>query len=593
MSYEYIYNNFWETNIWTGAVLDEWVLVEPKVKLIQEITNKQYTMHLPDPTYTGVSKEKDGIFFYNNNVMVDTFLWNKDSRTYIKLLNGDIDQLADIPDEIRVKRIPLFNTGLEINAGNYKVFPTKCKTVTKIFNNYSNDALITKTSNEFVLPGNVPKETIYSLKLERSDSTMDPYLIDFPAINGTELKPMMKPEDQYYKIILELIDSATNKAIDKIEVKFRCKTTSNINISPESATLYADATIKFNVTAPIQEVNWSIQEGLEGGTITADGTYKAPPNNNPYYSGDSKYHIIAQSRVNSTIKKVIEVTIVRPQLEENIKTSEYDSAASGYFNVMYSAIKLRNISTGAKDLMYYHGPYKKYYDNYIKLNTEGFYEKGKKTNVWTYYDSTGNKTETRTYSNDMLNGLKTKYWSSGKKQEETNYTNDVPEGLYTYYNNNASNSIFEQGNYAIYQDSNGRYHYKVGIWKTYYNEVYTTMCIYITERLYINGYETGTEKSYLPNGDIISEIEYLNGKKNGIAKSYTNKKIQLENNYKNDLLDGLSKRYDNPGSGVVLEEGNYIQGKREGIWISRDMYGKDTEYNEYKNGVWINVTFPK
>jgi antitoxin component YwqK of YwqJK toxin-antitoxin module len=530
--------------------------------------------------------------FLNNEALVSEFLKKRaennitDSKFILKVelmeltddnkINGRLDGFSIIIAVPKTqKRLLIVPDKASIKINQIQKFQVLCDGVD-----------VSKAISWTVPKGIVELDRDADRQLRITADTSGPYILTakFPcrtysAATGTYIYFHDLTEDLFSSVIITVTEGDGGNLL--------------LNVFPETAVLYADNTLKFTGSASTGGIDWLIQELAEGGTITADGTYKAPPNNNLYYSEDSKYHVIAQSQVNSAVKKVIEVTVVRPQLEENIKTSEYDLTASGYFNVMYSAIKLRNIHTGAKDLIYYHGPYKKYYDNYTKLNAEGFHEKGKKTNVWTYYDSTGNKTETRTYNNDMLNGLKTKYWANGKKQEETNYMNDVPEGLYTYYNNNDSNSIYSQGNFAVFDGPNGRYNYKIGIWKTYYNELYTTICAYITEQPYINGYETGTEKSYYPNGNKRYEQEYLNGKKDGLFKSYAdNNKLAEESHFKNDLYDGLYKKYDYANTGAVISEGNYIQGKREGIWISRDYLGVIYEYTEYKNDVWVNTTYP-
>ena len=69
---------------------------------------------------------------------------------------------------------------------------------------------------------------------------------------------------------------------------------------------------------------------------------------------------------------------------------------------------------------------------------------------------------------------------------------------------------------------------------------------------------TGKVKEY-DNGELIFQGEYLNGKRNGIGKEYDyNGELKFEGEYLNGKRNGKGKEYDYEGK---LEfEGKYLNG---------------------------------
>ena len=66
---------------------------------------------------------------------------------------------------------------------------------------------------------------------------------------------------------------------------------------------------------------------------------------------------------------------------------------------------------------------------------------------------------------------------------------------------------------------------------------------------------------YYCNGQLESEGNWKNGKKDGLWKYYNKKGIlKLESNWKNGKKDGLWKNYNKKG--VLKSERNYKDGKR-------------------------------
>lgn len=61
----------------------------------------------------------------------------------------------------------------------------------------------------------------------------------------------------------------------------------------------------------------------------------------------------------------------------------------------------------------------------------------------------------------------------------------------------------------------------------------------------INNNSTGVFKQFLSDGTLQGEISIINGKLNGTYKNYLNGELIEECEYKNDLKNGLCKKYKN------------------------------------------------
>jgi len=93
------------------------------------------------------------------------------------------------------------------------------------------------------------------------------------------------------------------------------------------------------------------------------------------------------------------------------------------------------------------------------------------------------------------------------------------------------------------------------------------------------------------NGELSKEGNYKDGKKDGLWKGwyYYNGQLQYEWNYKDGKQNGLGKFYYPNGS---LTEGNYKDGEKNGLWKTYDENGQLEEKGNYKDGyregVWRN-----
>jgi antitoxin component YwqK of YwqJK toxin-antitoxin module len=80
---------------------------------------------------------------------------------------------------------------------------------------------------------------------------------------------------------------------------------------------------------------------------------------------------------------------------------------------------------------------------------------------------------------------------------------------------------------------------------------------------YRNGKKEGVWKKWFKNGTLKYEGTYKNGQKDGILKSwYSNGNLSFINTYKNGKRHGLCKNYSKTGSGLILCDKNFVNGKQ-------------------------------
>jgi antitoxin component YwqK of YwqJK toxin-antitoxin module len=116
---------------------------------------------------------------------------------------------------------------------------------------------------------------------------------------------------------------------------------------------------------------------------------------------------------------------------------------------------------------------------------------------------------------------------------------------------------------------------KDGKWTMWYENGAT-----YSEQFYKNGLMTGVWKNYQPDGSVADIIDFENGKASYFHK---NGKVQSEGKISGQM--GQEGKwilyYEN---GQVNAEGNYINGKKDGVWTWYDVKGKKTDEQTYQNG---------
>lgn len=177
-----------------------------------------------------------------------------------------------------------------------------------------------------------------------------------------------------------------------------------------------------------------------------------------------------------------------------------------------------------------HGPWKGVYEDTKNPKYEGTFEHGKEVGVFTFFDNTKTKRviATREFNPKDNSAYTIVYDQLKNKVSEGKVVNKLSEGQWTYYHK-ASKVIMATENYS-------------------------------------KGKLEGLRTVFYPNGKIAEEIRYKNDLKNGIYKRYTESGIIIEEtNYKNNEYDGLAIFRD-PDDGTIVSKGKFVNGKKMGVW---------------------------
>lgn len=170
------------------------------------------------------------------------------------------------------------------------------------------------------------------------------------------------------------------------------------------------------------------------------------------------------------------------------------------------------------------------YKDTKNLKYEGTFDHGKEVGVFTFFDNKKTKTVIATREfNPKDNSAYTVFYDQIKnKVSEGKVVNKLYEGQWKYYHK-ASKSIMAIENYS-------------------------------------KGKLEGLRSVFYPNGKIAEELFYKNNLKNGVYKRYTESGIIIEeSNYKNDQYDGLATFRD-ADDGNIVSKGKFFNGKKAGIW---------------------------
>ncbi|SHH02088.1 MORN repeat variant [Flavobacterium micromati] len=176
-----------------------------------------------------------------------------------------------------------------------------------------------------------------------------------------------------------------------------------------------------------------------------------------------------------------------------------------------------------------HGLWKGLYTESKRPKYEGTFEHGKENGIFNFFDDTKAKTiiATREF-NPKDNSAYTIFYDQN--------SNKVSEGKLL-------NKLFE------------------GEWKYYHQDSKTTMTI----ENYNKGKLQGLRTVFYVNGKVAEEIFYKNNLKEGLYKKFTEKGILLEeSNFKNDLYNGTAVFRDSNGD--IASQGEFSKGKKVEIW---------------------------
>jgi antitoxin component YwqK of YwqJK toxin-antitoxin module len=247
--------------------------------------------------------------------------------------------------------------------------------------------------------------------------------------------------------------------------------------------------------------------------------------------------------------------------------------------------------------------------------------KGKKIGTWKkFYDGGRLKEESR-YKNELLNGYLKEYDKNGKLVNATLYIDGVAQSYAQeisaldirkeYYNDG---TIRKEGIYDVIGKENGTFKYFNKKGKIEKTEIYIHGVLIAVGLIDEEGKRQGYWEEYYvePEGQLKSKGKYKDGKKidewqyyftnnqlqqigkyvkyekpSGLWKwYYESGKLLREENFRKGLEDGMLHEYLEDGS--VITEGEFIDGRKEGVWLyQHGDHKEEGEYKDgYKSGIW-------
>ncbi|MBL0911108.1 MAG: hypothetical protein IBJ09_01955 [Bacteroidia bacterium] len=229
------------------------------------------------------------------------------------------------------------------------------------------------------------------------------------------------------------------------------------------------------------------------------------------------------------------------------------------------------------------GPFKNYYLN-GQLKESGTYKNGKRDGDFAGWYENGNKDVETHFTNDVRTGSYVEYeengdisfrgnynekgkqsglwqyYEKGKLVREGTLLNDKEDGTWKYYYENGS--LKQQGSYSAAERN--------GEWTEYYADG-------AKKRLttYNNGRRVGLQQKFYPNGQLEeSGTTNTSGKLTGSHTTYyENGQVQRQTvmNEWSELHGEATEFYPD---GKLKSKGEYIHGRKTGIWFSYDEKGK-------------------
>ena len=213
-----------------------------------------------------------------------------------------------------------------------------------------------------------------------------------------------------------------------------------------------------------------------------------------------------------------------------------------------------------------------------------------------YNKNLQNKLDIELSNYKLFSGKYIIFDNNGKGKEYNGLTDDlIFEGEYLKGERNGKGKEYDENGNLIFEGEylNGK---RNGNGKEYNKEGKIKF-----EGEYYNGLRNGTGKEYNDEDELIFEGTFLNGKRNGKGKEYESDQMEFEVEYLNGKK-WSGKKYDsdeniiydlNNGKGYLKEyfndgqlkyEGNYLNGKRNGLGKEYYYDGNIKFEGQYKNG---------
>lgn len=236
------------------------------------------------------------------------------------------------------------------------------------------------------------------------------------------------------------------------------------------------------------------------------------------------------------------------------------------------------------------------------ISSEGLIKNGKPEGYWKSYYVTGIKKSEGKRTNFLLDSIWVFFDQAGDTTEKINYLFGKKNGYYFKYKKDPSQGLFIWSKELYAGDK------KEGTAYFYFPDGKTRQTI-----TYNNGKKEGLSREFDINGNIIAIYEYNNdflisrerinrsdakGLKQGIWKEfYPNGIVKNEKSFKDDLMHGYYKEYDNRGKLVLTmlyENGSIVKSKVEDepdieIVNKYDQNNKIIYSGPYRNKVPVGV----
>jgi antitoxin component YwqK of YwqJK toxin-antitoxin module len=218
------------------------------------------------------------------------------------------------------------------------------------------------------------------------------------------------------------------------------------------------------------------------------------------------------------------------------------------------------------------GVWKTFYPNGV-LKTEVTYSDDKMNGYLKEYSLAGSLLNTTKYVRGVIQNnvpelakldVKTEYYDNGQVHFTRTFKDDVAQGIHREFSQEGkviSAQLFTDGVLSAegILDTAGR---QQGIWKEFYPDGTIK-----SQGEYLNSKKIGEWVFYHPNGKVEQKGAYdKKGKAQGVWKwFYETGNVLSEENYVNGQLDGVYTEYSD--SGQVITKGEYIDGLKEGPWL--------------------------
>jgi antitoxin component YwqK of YwqJK toxin-antitoxin module len=234
------------------------------------------------------------------------------------------------------------------------------------------------------------------------------------------------------------------------------------------------------------------------------------------------------------------------------------------------------------------GAWKFFYPDLI-VQMEGTFLNDKKNGFFKYYDSLGNLTDVKKFTNGEEETqaqelaqveVKTEYHPDGTPKLTAVYKNGVLEGVAREFDETGKivkGVVFQEGRVVAQGivDDRGRF-------QDNWQEFYPNGALKAEGR-YRNGRRVGIWKFYFPNGTLEQEGNFNNqGEHHGEWIWYhPNGQKHIVQNYEKGLQDGKYREFADDGK-TIISEGDYIEGERHGNWVINT--GIERSEGRYRNG---------